>query len=150
MRSLTAACCLTIGILIPLCTPAAAAGQATRATLAGDIRDQGGLVLPGVTVTVVRPATGTTRSTVTNESGVYAIAGLTPGSWRVTFQLPGFRTVTHDGVRLESGETRRVDETLRLAGIDTSIAVQADLPVLRTESATLGAVIDQTGRRHCR
>jgi hypothetical protein len=136
--------CVAACLLIGLGHPGGAAAQGTGAVMTGEIHDEGGLVLPGVAVTATRPVTGTTRRTVTNASGIYALAGLPPGVWRITFDLPGFRLAMRGDVRLESGDTIRIDETLHLAGIDTAIAVAADAPMLRTESATLGAVIDRT------
>jgi hypothetical protein len=120
----------------------AVAAQAVGAALTGELRDEAGLAVAGVTITAVHHVTGTTRTTVTNESGVYAIAGLAPGAWRLVFAQAGFRSVVREDVRLESGETVRINEVLRVGGIDESITVASGAPPLRTESASLGSLID--------
>ena len=72
-----------------LATPAAA-----QSTIAGAVRDTTGAVLPGVTVEASSPALiEKTRATVTNNEGRYAIIDVRPGSYVVTFTLPGFSTV---------------------------------------------------------
>jgi hypothetical protein len=110
--------------------PAVVAAQVVRAALTGELRDEAGLAVPGVTITAVHHVTGTTRTTLTNDAGVYTIAGLAPGAWRLTFALSGFRSVVREDIRLESGETVRIDEVLRVGGIDESITVATGMPPL--------------------
>src|SRR5262245_43919103 len=59
-------------------------------TLIGRVVDQGGAVLPGVTITATHTSTGVTRTTVTNENGVYSLPGLAPGIYEVKTELSGF------------------------------------------------------------
>lgn len=65
--------------------------QAT-AQISGTARDQDGGVLPGVALTVTHTETGLTRTTVTNETGAYALPNLPLGPYRLEASLPGFRT----------------------------------------------------------
>ena len=72
--------------------PVAAAAQTS--TIAGTVRDASGGVLPGVTVEVASPALiEKIRTVVTDSQGRYTIISLRPGTYRVTFALPGFGTV---------------------------------------------------------
>ncbi len=130
-----------LALLLALAPPARA-GQAGRAALTGEVRDPAGLVLPATSVVATNTATGAVRATAASTSGVYALAGLAPGSYRVVFTLAGFRPVVRDEVRLETGETTRVDVVLPVGGITESVSVERDRTALRTESASLGAVID--------
>src|SRR6187549_2137570 len=84
--------------LLILGLPASALAQAT---IAGVVKDASGGVLPGVTVEATSPALiEKTRNAVTDGAGQYRIVDLRPGTYSVTFSLPGFSTVKHDGIEL--------------------------------------------------
>src|SRR5262249_27056170 len=83
-----------------LIIPAMAPGPAAAST-GGAVRDSSGAVLPGVTIEASSPVLiEKTRSAVSNESGRYSIEGLKPGSYTVTFTLPGFTSVKREGIEL--------------------------------------------------
>src|SRR5262245_54759502 len=72
-----------------------------QAGLAGNVKDSSGAVLPGVTVEAASPALiEKVRSAVTDGSGNYKIENLRPGTYSVTFTLPGFNTVKREGIEL--------------------------------------------------
>src|SRR5262245_17150345 len=78
--------------------PAAAYAQAS---IVGSVRDNSGAVMPGVTVEASSPALiEKTRSVVTSGTGQYAIVDLRPGTYAVTFTLPGFNSVKREGIEL--------------------------------------------------
>ena len=69
--------------------------------LAGAVRDPSGAILPGVTVEAASPALiEKVRSVVTDGTGVYRIVDLRPGTYTLTFTLPGFNTVARTGIEL--------------------------------------------------
>src|SRR5262245_12086411 len=81
-----------------LVVPAAAYAQAS---ITGVVRDTSGAVLPGVTVTAASPALiEQAREVVTDGSGQYRVIDLRPGTYSVTFALPGFRSVRREGIAL--------------------------------------------------
>src|SRR6185436_1644359 len=70
-----------------------------QASIVGVVRDASGAVLPGVTVEASSPALiEKTRNVVSNAAGQYSIEDLRPGTYSVTFALPGFSTVKRDGI----------------------------------------------------
>src|SRR5690349_22334542 len=72
-----------------------------QAGIAGNVKDSSGAVLPGVTVEASSPALiERTRSVITDGNGNYKIENLRPGTYSVTFTLPGFNTVKRDGIEL--------------------------------------------------
>src|ERR1043166_831444 len=81
--------------------PASASAQSIRPSVTGVVTDSSGAVLPGVTVEVASPALiERVRSAVTDGRGVYRITELAPGTYTVTFTLPGFNTVKREGIPL--------------------------------------------------
>ena len=85
------ACVTTRDVFVTLVIPPVAWAQAT---ITGTAKDTSGAVLPGVTVEATSPALiERVRSVVTDATGQYRIVDLRPGTYTVTFTLPGFSTV---------------------------------------------------------
>src|SRR5262245_62854527 len=79
--------------------------QRTTGDMIGVVRDSSAAVLPGVTVSVTGPNIAGAQTTVTTETGSYRIANLPPGTYAITFELAGFRSVTLQGLRVSLGAT---------------------------------------------
>ena len=93
---------IRVGVMVASCllVPLAAWAQSS---ITGVVRDTSGGILPGVTVEAASPVLiEKVRNVVTDESGVYRIVDLRPGTSTVTFPLPGFHTFRRDGVVLPS------------------------------------------------
>src|ERR1700751_3818458 len=69
--------------------------------IAGSVRDATGAVLPGVTVEATSPVLiEKARTVVTDGEGLYRVVDLRPGTYTITFSLPGFATVQREGIEL--------------------------------------------------
>jgi len=90
--------CITFRLLAVLSLGALAAwSQITTGSLSGTVTDPAGAVIVGAAIKVTNQATGVSASLVTNEAGVYKAAFLTPGSYTVTIQAPGFPHLRNQG-----------------------------------------------------
>jgi protocatechuate 3,4-dioxygenase beta subunit len=78
--------------------------QSGTGTIAGRIRDETGRMVPGVEVAVRNEATNVQRSTVSNDSGIFRVPGLQPGTYQVRAELPGFRTTVNTSLELTVGK----------------------------------------------
>lgn len=115
-----------------------------QATLAGTVRDASGAVLPGVTVEAASPVLiERVRTTISDATGRYAIADLRPGSYSVTFTLPGFRTVVRQGVELTGTGVVTINADLSVGEVQETITVTGETPVINLQSTTRQAVMDQ-------
>ena len=95
--------------------PSAAFAQAS---IVGTARDASGAVLPGVTVEASSPALiEKTRSVTTNGVGQYSLQDLRPGTYSVSFTLPGFTSVKRDGIELTGSFIGRVNADLGVGGV---------------------------------
>lgn len=125
---------LVTGVLCLIALPAISAAQ-TGSAITGVARDPAGLVLPGVTVEASSPALiEGSRAVVSDAQGVYRIVDLRPGTYRVTFTLPGFRSLVRDGVVLTSAFTATVNADLEVGAIEESVTVTGAAPVVDTQS----------------
>src|SRR5262245_44151372 len=113
----------------------------STAALTGRITDPTGAVLPGVMVTVTSSATNQARNSITAEDGVYRIPLLDPGSYRVRFSLPGFKTSEVMEVTLLVTETAVLNRTLEVGAASEQVTVEATVEVIQTATSTLGTTV---------
>jgi len=114
-----------------------AAGQGTAAGIVGQVVDDSGGVLPGVSVTVSSPSLQTgTRTEFTNELGEFSIRPLPPGVYTVSFELGGFGTVNREDIRLTVGFTARLDITMAVGGLAETITVTGAAPLVDVASTS--------------
>src|SRR5881296_299159 len=118
------------------------------ATIAGVVRDTSGAVMPGVTVEAASPALiERIRSVVTDERGLYRIADLRPGTYTVTFSLPGFSTFKRDGVELTTSFTATINAEMKVGQVEDTVTVLGETPVVdslnvRTQNTFVRETLD--------
>lgn len=129
---------LTLIVLVCAC---AVLGQ--EAQLSGLVQDPSALSVVGADISLRNEQTGGRRVTQSNESGLYSFPSLSPGTYRMTIHAASFATVLREGIRLEVGDNARLDFTLRLGDTRTIVTVKGGTPLMNTEDATVGTVIDR-------
>src|SRR2546425_2508854 len=128
-------CIAPLFLLIVLTASSAAAQQ--EAGIIGEVTDESGAVLPGVTVTATSPALQVPSVVgVTDERGDYRLSPLSIGTYTVEYTLSGFQSVRNEGVRLTVGFTARVDARLKVGALQETITVSGAAPVVDTKSTT--------------
>ena len=106
-------------------------------SLAGTVRDSSGAVLPGVTVEAASSALiERARSVVTDGGGQYQIIDLRPGTYVVTFTLPGFSTVSRTGLEVSGGGVITVNAEMRVSAVQETITVTGESPVVDVQTST--------------
>src|SRR5205809_211732 len=102
-----------------------------QASITGTVKDALGALLPGVTVEASSPALiEKTKSAVTDGTGQYRIVDLRPGTYSLTFTLPGFTTVKRDGLELTGTSTLTIAVDMRVGGLEETITVSGETPVV--------------------
>ena len=118
-------------------------GLAQAQSLAGTARDTSGAVLPGVTVEVASDVLiEKVRTAVTDGTGQYQILSLPPGVYKVTFSLTGFGPVVREGVQVSGGGVVSINAEMRVGGVQETITVTGDTPVVDIRSTRRETVID--------
>src|SRR6058998_3009718 len=106
-----------------------------QAAITGVVRDTSGGVLPGVTVEAASPVLiEKVRSVVSDASGQYRIVDLRPGTYSVTFSLPGFSTVEREGIELSGAFVATVNGDLKVGTLEETITVTGETPVVDVQS----------------
>ncbi|MBL8143896.1 MAG: TonB-dependent receptor [Acidobacteria bacterium] len=121
---------------LALAVPASA--QDFRGRINGTVTDGSGAVLPGVTVTATSPALIQPQVAVTSDDGAYRLIALPAGLYELTFELPGFRTLKRDGIRVVIGQTLSVNGQLEVATLEETVTVSGESPVVDTSTTTVG------------
>src|ERR1035438_9751345 len=130
---------LVLGAVFALSFPgfAQTGGQVT-----GLVTDPSGSVILGATVTITNSQTNVARKTTTNSAGSYAFPALQPDVYSVKAEMLGFKGEVREGVELQVEQIARIDFRLQIGAATQTVEVSGGAPVLDTESATVGTVID--------
>jgi hypothetical protein len=113
-----------------------AAPALAQSAISGVVRDTSGAVLPGVTVDAASPALiEKVRTNTTDEQGRYSIVDLRPGTYKVTFTLPGFATVVRDGIELPANFAATINADMQVGSLEETINVSAGAPLVDVRSA---------------
>lgn len=83
-------------------------------TLTGTVNDQSGAVVPKAKVTLHNEGTGENRVTVSNDSGYFSFASVTPGTYTVKVSVPNFKAWEHKGIPVRPGDVRDVPAELQI------------------------------------
>jgi hypothetical protein len=132
--SLAAAIFLSLGLPTPVC------GQATQGSLLGNVTDATGGGVPGAQVTIRNEGTNFTRTVRTDSQGDYRVGGLEAGTYEITIASQGFNTFKQTQVDVVSNQTKRVDATLAVGDVSTTVTVEGGTTQVETETATLSNV----------
>jgi hypothetical protein len=126
------------GVLMP------ADASAQETSIAGVVTDTSGAVLPGVTVEASSPVLiEGSRTAVSDSQGFYRVIELRPGTYRVTFTLPGFRVVVREGLQLTTGFTATVNMQLAVGAVEETVTVSSASPIVDVQSVVQREVITQ-------
>ena len=125
--------------LLAVCLSATSAfaqggGASSTGTINGKVTDASQAVLPGVTVTATSPAMLGPQVSVTNAEGNYRFPGVPPGTYTVTFELPGFSTVKHEGIEIRLGFTGTLNVEMKVASLQETVTVTGASPVIDTST----------------
>lgn len=135
---------ISLFILIFVCGLAVGFSQTGQTgMIEGQVVDENGDALPGVTVTITSPAMVTSQFTrVTNLNGSFRFPQLTPGTYQVECTLPGFNPKVRTGIIVNAGRTVTLDISMTQATIEEEVVVTGESPTVDKVSSTKTVTID--------
>ena len=116
--------------------------QNPTAAITGQVKDSTGAGVSGARVTARNLDTNTERSVVTGESADYTISLLLIGRYEVRVEKEGFKKDIQTGFVLQVDQRARIDFSLQLGQVSETVEVSASAPLLNSETASVGTVID--------
>ena len=129
-------------VVLTLISAGGAVAQQQTGEIYGRAVDTSGALLPGATVTVNSPALFQPRVAVTSEAGTYRIAELPIGTYTVTFELTGFRSVSFRDIRVTIGFSAQINATLTLSTVEETVTVTDGSPLVDSREAGTKTTFD--------
>ena len=117
--------------------------QVDTGSISGTVTDKTGAVIPGASVTVTETSTNYRTSLATNEAGFYSAPSLHPGNYEVAASKDGFRPAKSRPFDLRVQDRAEMNFQLELGATTSEITVSASMPLLESETSSLGQVYEQ-------
>ncbi|HEY5215078.1 MAG TPA: carboxypeptidase regulatory-like domain-containing protein [Acidobacteriaceae bacterium] len=117
------------------------AAQVAGGTVTGTVADPSGSLVAKAKVTLTNRSTGVTRSTLTNDSGIYEVPNLVPGVYQIQASAPGFAP-TGTNFTLSVGDEITLPLSLRIGSVDQTLVIVDTPPSVELSSSALSAVVD--------
>jgi hypothetical protein len=130
-----------LAVTICFITPTLLSAQGTNGRILGHVVDPSGAVLPGVKVALVNEATSVSRDGKTSDNGDYDFVEIPVGTYRLEFDLTGFKKNIRRGVGLDINQVITLNMTMQLGATQEVVDVTSEAPLVETTSTQLGAVV---------
>ncbi|MBV9084457.1 MAG: carboxypeptidase regulatory-like domain-containing protein [Acidobacteriaceae bacterium] len=132
-------CAITATILLH--TPLAEA-QNVYGSIVGTVTDASGAVMSGAKVTLTNSGTNERRETASDTAGDYQFLNLLPGQYQVEVKQTGFKRFLRNRITVQVQDAVRIDAHMDLGDTAQTVEVTAQTPLLQTQDATLGQVVE--------
>ncbi len=119
-----------------------ARGQVESGRFVGNITDAQGAAVPHATVKATNMGTNITQTVVTDSSGDFVITPVAAGIYSLNITATGFQTINTSNIEVQVGQVVREDLRLKVGEATTTVQVYTDVPILSTDTATLGTVMN--------
>jgi hypothetical protein len=133
----------SLALLLSFALQPALAQSGATTGLMGRVTDSSGAAVPGVAVTLTNVETGMTRAVTTDSTGNWEARFLTLGTYRVVFELSGFKTLRREGVTVSTAEMATVNASLEIGELTEAVEVVANAEMVSSGSMTLQRTLDQ-------
>jgi hypothetical protein len=116
--------------------------QTFYGSIVGAVTDASGAPIPAAPVILINTGTSERRARDTDSGGNYQFVNLVPGHYRLDIEKQGFKHLTRDEIVVEVQAAVRIDVSMQVGDMTQTIEVQAQTPLLQTETTSLGAVVE--------
>jgi hypothetical protein len=142
MRILRVCGVLLFLVGVQLLFECSSSAQTPDATVTGQITDQAGRSVPDVKVVFTNLNTNAQNTSTTLPDGTYRMVALRPGIYRANISKDGFQSIVKSDIELHVQDQVSLNFSLQLGSVVETVTVEAGAPLLNTESANMGAVVD--------
>ncbi|SPF42817.1 conserved exported hypothetical protein [Candidatus Sulfotelmatobacter kueseliae] len=132
---------MAVVLLVAFATPAHA--QLYAGSVTGVVKDSSGAMIAGATVTLVDEERGFSFTATTDASGRYLFRSVPPATYRLSVKMTGFKNESRGGIRVDVGQNVSADFVLQVGAGKETVNVSAEAPLLATQDATTGQVVDR-------
>jgi Carboxypeptidase regulatory-like domain/TonB dependent receptor-like, beta-barrel len=133
---------LSVGFFISTCCLSLNA-QSTYGSIAGTVTDTSGATVTDANVTLTNLGTSEKRTQSSGSDGLFTFVNLFPGQYRIDVEKAGFKHYTRTPITVEVQQSVHIDAPLQVGEVTQVVEVTSETPLLQTESASLGQVVEQ-------
>jgi hypothetical protein len=109
--------------------------------LTGIVTDQTGAVVPGATLVLTDPATGTSQTTTSGSTGLFVFSGLNPANYDLKVTVKGFQSYAQHGIVVNVSSTARSDVKLTVGAESQTVTVEANALAVQSDSNVVSTLI---------
>ena len=132
---------LSLGVFFSTCM--FVQGQSTYGSVTGSVSDPSGAAISDARVTLTNLGTAEKRTQPTGSDGLYSFVNLNPGNYRIEVEKAGFKRITQEPVVVQVQQSSKIDVSLPIGQATETVEVTSETPLLQSESASLGQVVEQ-------
>ncbi|MEP6536873.1 MAG: TonB-dependent receptor [Bryobacteraceae bacterium] len=132
----------SLALVYLLLTGSLAFAQVTG-SIDGVVKDSSGSAVPGASISMVSDETDAQLQTTSDQSGAYTFPLIRAGRYRMTVEAAGFQRMIRPDVTVNTAQQIRLDVSLQVGAVNETVTVSAETPLLQSERATVGQVIEQ-------
>jgi hypothetical protein len=129
-------------LLVVLFASGLVIAQISLGTIVGNVTDESGASVPGVTIRITNEGTSSVRTVTSSSGGTYTVPALEAGIYSVEATMAGFHTEIEKGLKLEVNQTLRVDLALKVGEVSERVEVNASAVQLQTDSSTVATTVE--------
>jgi Carboxypeptidase regulatory-like domain len=118
-------------------------GQSTFGSISGTVTDSSGGAVPDAQVMLTNTATVEKQTFTTGHDGLYSFVNLNPGEYRLDVEKAGFKHLTRESIEVQVQQSVRIVPVMEVGAVSQTVNVTAATPLLQTDNASLGQVIDE-------
>src|SRR5260370_10330347 len=118
--------------------------QVQNGQFAGVVTDPTGAAIANAKVTVSNPSQNFTDTTATNQSGLYNLKELPVGTYKITVEAPGFKTVSNIGVSVNAGTVVHLDLKMQVGQTHEIVEVSGEAAAVNTEDSKMATIVGST------
>jgi len=131
---------LALFLITLLAMPALA--QNPAGSIRGKVTDVEGFPLPGASVYLRSPKILGMKTFITTDTGKFQFQTLLPSDYRLSIEMPGFKTAKLDNITLHAGRTVNLKIILEMTEVEEVITLDMFIPSIEGEAARVATIID--------
>ncbi|MGA7223501.1 MAG: TonB-dependent receptor, partial [Candidatus Acidiferrales bacterium] len=134
---------LSLFLLLGLTLATICSAQSPTGTISGIVFDPSGGVVAGAEILIVSDTTSVQYPAKTDSEGIYLVANLPPGPYRIQVSKVGFKTIIKPDIVIHVQDALAINFRLPLGAVSEIVTVQGGAPLVDTESGSVSTVIDR-------
>ncbi len=134
-------CYLALALTLATSAVASLSAQTSNGTIAGQVTDTAGAIIPRAQVVIVNTSTGSQITVQSTSAGVYSVPSLEPGTYELHISFAGFQTADITGVVVDASRTTTQNVKLGVGEVSSVVTVEAEDALLTKDSPSLQTTI---------